>query len=81
MRVICLLFLIVFAGAVGAFAYFNREVVSVRLFDWSVTASLAAVAGVAYLLGMLSGWSIVGILRRSIRTVTEPYRHESARRI
>jgi lipopolysaccharide assembly protein A len=79
MRVICLLFLIAFGGAVAAFAYFNREVVAVRLFDWSVTASLAAVAGAAYLLGMLSGWAVVGLLRRSISRVAEPYRGESAR--
>jgi hypothetical protein len=71
MRALCLLFLLAFAGAVGAFAYYNRQDVSVRFFDWTLTASLAAVAGVAYLLGMLTGWSIVGVLRRSVERVTD----------
>ena len=72
MRFLCFLFLVAFAGAVGAFAYFNREPVALRLFEWSATYSLAAVAGAAYLLGMLSGWSVVGMLRRSLSRVTEP---------
>ena len=72
MRFLYFLFLLVFAGAVGAFAYFNREPVSLRLFEWSANYSLAAVVGVAYLLGMFSGWSVVGMLRRSLSRVTEP---------
>jgi hypothetical protein len=71
MRALYLLFLLAFAGAVGAYAYFNREEASLRFFNWSLTASLAAVAGVAYLLGMLTGWSIVGLLRRSVERVAD----------
>ena len=71
MRALYLIVLLAFAGAVGAFAYYNRQEVSLRFFDWSLTASLAAVAGVAYLLGMLTGWSIVGLLRRSMERVTD----------
>jgi hypothetical protein len=55
MRALYVLFLVAFAGAVGAFAYYNRQEVSLRFLDWSMSASLAAVAGVAYLLGMLTG--------------------------
>jgi hypothetical protein len=79
MRVLCFLFLVVFAGAVGAFAYFNNEPVAVRFFEWSLTTRLAAVAGVAYLLGMLSGWSVIGMVRRSIDRVTQPYYNQPAR--
>jgi hypothetical protein len=79
MRALCLLFLVAFAGAVVAFAFFNRQDVSLRFFDWSLTTSLAAVAGVAYLLGMLSGWSIVGMVRRSIGRVTAPGQQGYAR--
>jgi hypothetical protein len=71
MRALYLLFLVAFAGAVGAFAYYNRQEVSLRFLNWSLTASLAAVAGVAYLLGMLTGWSIVGLLRRSVERVRD----------
>jgi hypothetical protein len=72
MRVLCLLFLLAFAGAVAAFAYFNRGAVEVRFLDWSVTTSLAALAGAGYVLGMLSGWAVIGVLRRSIERVAEP---------
>ena len=71
MRLLCFLFLVVFAGAVGAFAYFNQEDVTVRFFNWDVVASLAVVAGASYVLGMLSGWSVWGMLRRSFRGVSD----------
>lgn len=71
MRALYLLVLVAFAGAVGVFAYYNRQEVSLRFLDWSLTASLAAVTAVAYALGMLTGWSIVGLLRRSVRHVTD----------
>lgn len=71
MRLLCFLFLVVFAGAVGGFAYYNQDEVTVRFLNWSTTASLAHLAAVAYGLGMLSGWTVVGMLRRSIRRVTE----------
>ncbi|HEX4592098.1 MAG TPA: LapA family protein [Gemmataceae bacterium] len=80
MRTLCFLFLAAFAGAVAAFAYFNQESVVVRFFDWSRALPLAAVAGIAYGLGMLSGWSVVGMIRRSIDRVTEPYDAPSDRR-
>jgi lipopolysaccharide assembly protein A len=71
MRLLCFVFLLAFAGAVGGFAYFNQDEVTVRFLEWSTTASLSHLAAVAYGLGMLSGWTIVGMLRRSIRRVTE----------
>jgi hypothetical protein len=71
MRFLCFLFLVVFAGAVGVFAWQNQQEVTVGFFDWGVTASVAAVVGIAYVLGMLSGWSVVGMVRRSIHRVTD----------
>jgi hypothetical protein len=71
MRFLCFLFLIVFVGAVVAFAYYNQEPTTVRFMDWKVTASLAVVAGATYLLGMFSGWTIVGMVRRSANRVIE----------
>ena len=79
MRMICLLFLIVFAAAVGLFAYQNRQDVTLNFFDtWTMTASVAAVAGGAYALGMLSGWSVVGMLRRSLNRTAEWAEHHHA---
>ncbi len=71
MRFVCFLFLLVFSGAVGAFAYYNQHDVTLRFLNWTATHSIAAVVGAAYGLGMLSGWTVVGMLRRSINRVTE----------
>jgi uncharacterized integral membrane protein len=70
MRFLCFLFLVLFLGTVGLFAYFNQQEVTLHVFDWSMTASLAAVIGAAYVLGMLSGWTVWGMLRRSLREVS-----------
>ena len=71
MRFLCFLFLVALAGAVGLFAWQNQQEVTIGFFDWAMTASLAVVVGLAYLFGMLSGWSIVGVVRRSIHRITE----------
>ncbi|HEV8059927.1 MAG TPA: hypothetical protein VGP68_08640 [Gemmataceae bacterium] len=71
MRTFCIFFLLVFVIAVGAFALFNHDEVTVRFFDWSLTTNLAALTGVTYLLGMFSGWTIIGMLRRSLHRVTD----------
>jgi uncharacterized integral membrane protein len=67
MRLLYLLFLVAFAGAVVIFAYQNQEEVHLRFFDWTLAASIALIIGVAYALGMLSGWTVVGMLRRSAK--------------
>ena len=63
--------LLLFLAAVGLFAYYNQQDVTLKFFNWDITASLAAVIGVAYVLGMLSGWSVWGMLRRSLREVSD----------
>jgi uncharacterized integral membrane protein len=70
-RFFCFLFLLAFAGAVGVFAWQNREDVTLHFLNWTVATSLAVVAGGAYALGMLSGWSVVGMIRKSIHRVAE----------
>jgi predicted ribosomally synthesized peptide with SipW-like signal peptide len=70
MRFLCFVFLVLFLAAVGVFAYFNQQDVTLQVFNWTVTASVALVIGVAYLLGMLSGWTVYGMLRRSLREVS-----------
>ena len=59
------------AAAVALFAYFNQEPTTVRFDEWQVTSSLAMIAGIAYVLGMLSGWTVLGMLRRSTNRVVE----------
>lgn len=71
MRTFCLLFLVAFTAAVALFAYSNQSETTLRFLQWEFTTSLAVIAGVAYLLGMFSGWTIVGMLRRSTNRVVE----------
>jgi hypothetical protein len=71
MRTLCIVFLTLFVVLVGAFALFNHQEVTLRFFDWSLTTNLAALTGVTYFLGMFSGWTVVGMLRRSLHRVTD----------
>lgn len=59
------------AGAAATFAYFNNDEITVRLFEWTVTAKLSVIAGVIYVAGMLSGGTVWGLLRRSASTVAD----------
>jgi uncharacterized integral membrane protein len=70
-RFFYLVVLVILVGAIAIFAYQNSEPVNVLFLKWGMTTTLAAVAGAGYLLGMLSGWSVVGLFRRSLNRVTE----------
>ncbi len=63
MRILYFLFLIVFAGSVGIFAYQNQQEITLQFLQWSAATNVAIVVGVTYLLGMLSGWTVVGMIR------------------
>jgi hypothetical protein len=71
MRVLCFLFLLAFGGVVAVLAYQNQQTVELDFFKWRVLTNVAALAGIAYVLGMFSGWTIVGMLRRSFHRVTD----------
>ena len=74
MRFFCFLILVAAAGAVALFALENQEQVTLHFFDRSLTQSVPVVLGVTYLLGMISGWTVIGLLRRSWNRVTESER-------
>ena len=71
MRFLCFLFLAVFAGAAVAFAIQNQHETTVTFLNWQVTQPIAVVIAVSFALGMFSGWSIVGMLRRSVYRTSE----------
>jgi uncharacterized integral membrane protein len=71
MRLLCFLFLLAFGGVVAILAYQNQQTVELDFFQWKLVTNVAALAGAAYGLGMLSGWTIVGMLRRSFHRITE----------
>ncbi len=58
-------------GVVIAFALQNNELLAVRLFAWSARAPISVVVGATYVLGMFTGWTVLAILRKSLRKVTE----------
>jgi uncharacterized membrane protein YciS (DUF1049 family) len=71
MRIVCLLVLLVIIAAVVVFAVQNNEQVTLSYFSQSLTTSLPILIAVVYALGMLTGWTVIGFLRRSVRRVTE----------
>ncbi len=73
MRFFWFLVLLILLGGVGLFAWQNLGEVTLQFFDWKMSASLAALIGVVYLLGMLSGWTVLGILRRSLDRISGRY--------
>lgn len=79
MRLFYFLFLVLFTGAAGILAYENQQQIALKVFTKSFVISVPLLVGLAYLAGMLSGWTVVGMLRRSFNRVTrEPFPGESA---
>jgi putative membrane protein len=72
MRLISLLILLAIVVAIVIFALDNQAEVEVHFLDYVLTTSLAKLVGAVYLLGMVSGWSLIGILRRSWGRATAP---------
>jgi uncharacterized membrane protein YciS (DUF1049 family) len=71
MRIVYLLVLLVLLAAIVVFAVQNNEEVTLRYLDRSLSITLPVVIAVVYVLGMLTGWTLLGFLRRSVRRVTE----------
>lgn len=71
MRLFYFILLVIFVGALVAFAVQNRDPVAIKFLNWGDSYPLPAVLAAAYVLGMFSGWTVVGMLRRSLRRVTE----------
>jgi hypothetical protein len=54
-------------GAVGLFVLQNQEAITLQYLDRSATCSPALLSAVAYLLGVVSGGTVLGLARRSLR--------------
>ena len=63
--------LLVFLGGVFLFALQNNRAVSVRFLGWESTPPVSLLILGVYVLGMLTGGTVVSLLRRSIRKVSE----------
>jgi putative membrane protein len=71
MRVVYGLILLLLLGAIGVFAVQNREIITLNYLDRSIVCPVPLLVVIVYLLGMVSGWTVLGIMRRSLRRVTE----------
>ena len=79
MKVIYGVFLVLFLAVVGVFAFQNNRQQEVSFLNQSWELSFPLLVGGVYLLGMLTGWTVVGLLKKSWRRVTE-VSHERPRR-
>jgi uncharacterized integral membrane protein len=67
--------LLLLVGAIGMFALQNREPIALEFFGWGALCPPALVVGIAYLLGMVSGWTVVGLMQRSLGPVEARQAH------
>ncbi len=75
MRLISGLFLITLVVVLGFLAYDNNRDTPLNAWTlWSGSVPLPLLIGGTYLLGMVSGWWLVGLMKRSWQRVTEPDR-------
>ncbi|TVS20662.1 MAG: DUF1049 domain-containing protein [Planctomycetaceae bacterium] len=71
MRVIYAAVLLLFVAAVAVFCVQNLGSVAISYLGWQVMVPLSLLVVVVYLLGMVTGWGLLSLLRRSIRRATE----------
>ena len=71
MRFIQAVIFLVLLGVLIIFAVQNSQIVTVQFLNWSVNSPIALMSVGVYLLGMLSGWTVVGFMGRSVRRVAE----------
>ncbi len=67
MRWVYLAIVIIFVAAILIFAFQNLGVVTMSFLGFSVSAPLAILAAVVYVLGAFTGGSLFGLLRHSVR--------------
>jgi uncharacterized integral membrane protein len=71
MRFIQAVIFLAFLVAVAMFAVQNTNIIAVRFWTWTVSSTVALLILAVYLAGMISGWTVVAFVRRSLRRVTE----------
>jgi uncharacterized integral membrane protein len=70
-RVFSLLFLILLVAVLVVLAIENNRTTTIDVWKWSWELPFPAVAVGLYALGMLTGWALIGAVKRSWRRVTE----------
>jgi hypothetical protein len=76
MRYVYGLILLLLVAVIGLFAWLQREPVPINYYDQhmvqkSISRPMYEIIAGAYVLGMLSGWTVVGFVKRSVQRVTQ----------
>ena len=71
MRYVQVCVFLAFLVAIGIFAAQNTDFITVNFLNWNVYQPVALLIIAVYILGMLSGWTVLGFMRRSLRNVTQ----------
>lgn len=71
LRMICVLILLFVLGAFGVFVLQNQELITLHYLNGSVSCPPSLLVAIVYLLGMLSGWTVVALVQRSLRRELE----------
>ena len=71
MRFLQAVVFLAFLLAIGVFAAQNTGVVTVNFLGWNLQQPVALVTVAVYVLGMLSGWTVLAFMRGSLRNVTQ----------
>ncbi len=74
MRVLSGLFLLTLIVVLGLLAYENNRDTVLNAWNWRLEVPLPLLVAVVYVLGMVSGWWLVGLTKRSWQRMTEPDR-------
>ncbi|QJW97830.1 DUF1049 domain-containing protein [Frigoriglobus tundricola] len=74
MRFLSGLFLLALVVALGLLSYENNRDTVLYAWTWRADVPLPLLVVAVYVLGMLSGWWLVGMTKRSWQRLTEPDR-------
>ena len=76
MRAIQGILLLLFLGVLLVFVYQNSGPLEIRFLNYRLASSLSVALVGVYLLGMLTGWTVVAFFRRSLRTISTSRRDD-----
>jgi uncharacterized integral membrane protein len=76
MRFIWFLIFLIIVAIIGVFAFENSDPVAINYLDQSLSVQsihlpMSVLIGGIYVLGMLTGWTVVGFLKQTVQHVTE----------
>ncbi len=71
MRVLYSILLLILFTIVAVFSVQNRGLVTLGFLNWSLTSPFSLLIVLVYLIGMVSGWTVLGVMRRSFQNIID----------